>query len=292
MDLDTRFASKLDNIADAPVAFRDAMAQYLPSPDCHRLLAYSPTFTTLGHRSPATLLAISSDRWLVASDDADGNVYVDECRFENTLLLELTTILLYGQLKIDFVADDEPRHSVVHFDTVMGKLYHEAVGLILDGVDGLPTLPTAGPDESTAAVLEGWPLRFRNAVPESIPHGHRLLGAAQWPAVEGGFGRELAPAAALLATNREVVLISEEQSWGSGRESKYGTIVTHFPLVRLARHELHPHARFMILDLEMHASHGGGKLQIIIPTGWAERVSRVMEFAVRQKSDGHERLKS
>jgi hypothetical protein len=168
---------------------------------------------------------------------------------------------------------------VVHFDTVVKKLYHEAVGLILEGVDGVPNRPAMRSDEASVNAVESWPIHFRNSVPENVANGQRLLGATQWPAVQSGFGRELAPAAALLATDREIVLISDEKSWGGGRESKYGTIATHFPVVRLGKYSLNPHPRFTILDLEMHASHGGEKLEIIVPSDHADAISKVMNQA-------------
>ncbi len=67
------------------------------------------------------------------------------------------------------------------------------------------------------------PIVFRNAVPKILAEGRRPIDGVQWPAVYGWYGRELAPAAALLATDRELVLVSEKSSWVHWpRQAKYG----------------------------------------------------------------------
>jgi hypothetical protein len=286
MTLDMNFATKLGNVDEAPATFRDAIDKHLPSRDSARLLAYSPSFTTLGHRSPATVLIVTGDGWLVAWDDADGVVHVDSCRFAETLLVELTTILLYGQLKLDFVVGDTTQRSIVHFDTVMGKLYHQAVGLILQAVDDGSERPTARRVDLPSVASETWSAYFREKIPENIANGQHLLATIEWPAVRGGFGRELAPAAILLATDREIVLLSNEKAWGGIKEAKYGTIATHFPLVRLESYHLHSHPRFAVLQLNMHASHGGEMLEILFPSDHANAVASVLERAMRA-ANGH-----
>jgi len=53
-------------------------------------------------------------------------------------------------------------------------------------------------------MFEGWPMKFRNEAQRYWPRGQRLLAAIQWPANQ----RQLAPAGALLMTERELVLLS------------------------------------------------------------------------------------
>lgn len=284
MQLDTKFSTKLTELSDAPPQFREKLASHLnrwgsTSP----FLVYAPDFTTLGQRSPATILAIDGDRWLIACDDANGNVAADECGFSDTLLLQLTMILLYGRLKIDFATAGKLRSSSVYFDTVMGELYRTATQLILEGISNAQNM-THSPKPSILVPTSDWPLHFRNSISGAVPQGQQILDAMQWPAILGGFGSELAPAAALLATNREIILISEEKALWRGASTKYGTIVTHFPLLRLARHTIHSQSRIAILDLEMHASHGGETLQVLFPSNHIDAVSRVVNRASQQVS--------
>jgi len=133
----------------------------------------------------------------------------------------------------------------------------------------------AGAGEDTP-VLDGWPLPFQNATRRFLPTGRVLRAAAHWPAARDGFHRELTPAA-LLLTDRELVLLSKERAWTRGPGSaKYGHIVTNFPLGRLAGFDLHEHRRLCSLDLRMHAAHGGEGIHVLFPAGQEQGVAHLL----------------
>jgi hypothetical protein len=46
---------------------------------------------------------MTDKRWLIAVRQKDQGVKVEESSYDSTLLVELTIILLHGQVKIDFV---------------------------------------------------------------------------------------------------------------------------------------------------------------------------------------------
>jgi len=284
MDADHRFRTWANKLEEMPEPFRGSLLEHLSPQDSIHLLAFNPSQMSQGVRSPATLLTLTDRRWLVVSDDEDGRASAVECTFDDTLLVELTEILLHGQLKIDFVAGGTAQACVIEFNTVTGKLYREAIRHILRGVEG--GTAAAPPDWPAAvAVSEMRPIMFRNAVPEGLAEGRCPVAAVQWPAVYGRYGRELAPAAALLTTDRELVLVSEKTAWiRTPRQARYGYIATYFPLVRLAGFGFRRNERFVILDLEMHASQGGETLQILFPTDREQEAAQVLECALRQSA--------
>jgi hypothetical protein len=100
----------------------------------------------------------------------------------------------------------------VKFDTVGEEFYREAIDLLLNGIDPTLAIPAAESDGDDALISEAWPIQFRAEAQRYRPKGQRLLAATQWPAIVDGFRRELAPGGALLVTERELVLISEEKS--------------------------------------------------------------------------------
>ena len=126
-------------------------------------------------------------------------------------------------------------------------------------------------------------MKFRNEAQRYWPRGQRLLAAIQWPAIQ----RQLAPAGALLMTERELVLISEgkkssaELSPGasSAEEPKeiFGGIITFVPRVRLADFQVSHQEHFDILALQIAAAHGREKLEIIFPSDDEKAVSKAME---------------
>lgn len=278
MDIDTRFPTKLDSISDAPHPLRTALVDNFPLNESVRLLVHAPA-STGDEKTPATVLAVTNNGWLVASETEDGGVSVEKSNFSDTLFFELTSILLLGQLKIYFAAVGTAYSSIIRFDTVGEELYREAIDLMLNGIDQTPA-PAADNDRDAALISEDWPIQFRNEAQRYWPKGQRLLAATQWPAVIGGFQRELSPAGALLVTKRELVLISEEKASPrkhAGDLHKFGGIITYFPLGRLEDLHVSHHEPFSVLALQVHATHGGEKLEITFPSDHEKTVSKAME---------------
>jgi hypothetical protein len=209
MEIDTTFPTKLDTVSDAPEPLRSALVESLPADEPVRLLVHSPSFPTGDEKSPATVLAVTNSGWLVASETEDGGATLEKSQFSEILFLELRSILLLGRLRISFAAVDSPSSITIKFEGVGDELYHEAIDLILSGVDPAPNTFTEN-DRNEASMFENWPMKFRNEARHYWPRGQRLLAALRWPAVYGQSKRETAPAGALLVTGRELVLISDE----------------------------------------------------------------------------------
>src|SRR5215813_3790880 len=106
MEVDPRFPTKLDALSDVPEPLRDALKDVLPANQQFRLLLHAPAFQSEGEESPATVLAVTDTGWLVASQTEDGGATIENSDFNNTLFLELTSILLVGELGITFAAVD------------------------------------------------------------------------------------------------------------------------------------------------------------------------------------------
>jgi len=282
MNIDTRFASKAENVDETPEPFRRHLRKHLKPNEQASFLVYAPAYTSV-EKFPATVLAVTDQRWLIFEGEEDESVSVSEAAFDDTLLVELTEILLFGRLKIDFASGGEAQSSAVQFNTSMDKLYREAVQLVLNGIERpLPLTHDADSGQTTLSLPE-WPLKFRNYILESVSQGRRVLFATHWPAVSAGFRRELAPAAAFVITESEIILVADPPAghlFEPREDNKYGRIVTYFPLVRLAQHRISRHEQFSLLELEAHASHGGEKLQIMFPSSHESEVSELIDRAL------------
>jgi hypothetical protein len=279
MNIDTRFPTKLVTIQDAPEPLRAALVHNIASPESVRLLVHSPIFSTADERSSATVLAVTENEWLVASESDDGVVSVQKSNFSDTLFLELTSILLWGELRIHFAKAGKADSADLRFDTVGEDLYREAIDLLLQSID--PTgAPAADRDRNSTQIPESWPVHFRNEAQRYQPEGQRLLAATQWAAVMGGFERELSPACALLVTEREFVLIAEEKRsprHHAGDLHQFGGIVTYIPIAQLRDFQLSQHERFDVLAFQVHAVHGEERLEIIFPADHEKALSEIMK---------------
>ena len=275
MEIDPRFPTKLETVFDAPEPFRTSMIDNIPSGESIRLLVHAPAFSAVNKNSPATVLAVTGNRWLVFSENEDGGVSVEKSSFDETLFLELSSVLISGQLTIHFATVGTAYSATIYFDTVEAGYYRQAVELILNGIDQV--YPAASPkDHDEALISEACPMNIRADVIRYRPKGQPLLTAVQWPAVVAGFQRELCPAGAILITKRELVLISEGKTF-----SLYsGAIITYFPLVRLADFHVGHHDRSGVLALQVHAAHGGEKQETIFPSDYEQAVSEAMEYVL------------
>jgi hypothetical protein len=281
-DLWDRFASKLNSVDEAPEPLCSAMQAALKPDDAIRLLIFGPGFTSLGKSSIATLLAVIDSGWIVVSGMEAGQLRVDRARFADTLLVEVTIILLYGRLKFDYTADGGTRSAMMEFSTVMEPLYKEAARLALDGIEGAAgTVPIA--DGHLNALLDGVPMKFRSAAHEFRPPAQPVLALRHWPPVMGKkrlwFQRELATEAMLMLTEHELIFISEEKTWSwmwIGRVNKYGYVVTYCPLSRLENWHIEANEKLATLDLSVCAQQGGETVRLEFPRGKEHHVATLM----------------
>jgi hypothetical protein len=317
MEIDTTFPTKLETVSDAPEPLRSALVDSLPADVPIHLLVHSPSFPTGDEKSPATVLAVTNQGWLVASETEDGGTTLAKSEFSEILFVELRSILLLGQLKISFAAVDGPFAATIQFEGVGDEFYREAVELMLAGVDPTPATGVEK-DQNEASMFDNWPMKFKNEARRYWPRGQRLLAALRWPVSCGESGHEIAPAGALLITGRELVLISDEKEplaeTSSEVEPKerppdektsppatateatlaiekedidsgdlpgdvyeFGEIVTFVPRVRLADYHVSDQERFSVLALQVQAAHGREKLEILFPSDHQKAVSQAME---------------
>jgi hypothetical protein len=276
-----QFAVCAKNIKEVPSPFDEALSHHLRPDENIRHLIFSPEYSAAKFRTPPSVLCVTDGRWLIVSKREGVDLRIDEAPFGATLLVELTLILLYGQLKIDFVQDDGVQSTAIYFNTVMCDLYLEAVQDVLDAMDGKESI-VAQQERKVDPTVRDWPLKFQNVTITYTPRGSKLVDGVYWNAIYGGFRRELSPATALLLTDRHIILIAEEKStswFRSRREARYGEIITYFPLNRMAKFQLDPQNRFNILELEGYTEHGGEKLEIVFPFDREEAILRVLEKA-------------
>ena len=159
----------------------------------------------------------------------------------------------------------------------MKRDYLRAIQDILTAIDGGEGQREKR-DLRNSPILRDWPLKFRNISILYAPENSCLLGGVDWPEVYGIFHRQLSPAAAMLLTERHIVLIAEEKpGWFQFRpRTNYGQIITYFPINRLAKFETHQTARFSLLELEVRRGNGGEKLVIMLPHDKEEAASRLL----------------
>jgi hypothetical protein len=252
---------------DAPLPLQEAICRDLQPNEIVRHLIYSSEFKAGRFRTLESVFCVMDRRWLAVLRRPDGSIILDSAPFDCTLLVELTIVLLHGGLKIDFAKNGEGRSMVLHFNTTMERLYSAAIRDILDGIDKAHSVGTPL-DLNSRSMLQHWPIKFQNFAVIYMPRGSQLVAAVHWGTLRGLFGREIAPSAALLLSDRHIVLIIEEQSFrrfGFGHDAKYGGIISYIPRQRFVRHEVVEQRRANILGLELRVGEVTKKLELLVP---------------------------
>jgi hypothetical protein len=248
-------------------------------------LIFGPAGKILDHSHAATALALLDSDWLFVSCDEETSVpEAVRCSYADTLLVTFTTVLLRGRMEMDYAAEGRAHHVRMEFNTVMDHLYRLALQQVLDGMDAVK-IASGAAEKNDDQKLQSLPLRLQSVVRHSIPEGQVMRSLVYWPATynqrHGLLRRELSPAAALLLTNREILLVSEEKAWTRWhpeKVEKYGGTATHCPLSRLQHTGISAHEPLDTLDLTIGTAKGVEKVKIEFPRG---REDELREFVRR-----------
>lgn len=281
------FPVRFAGLEECPDPFRDPLRHALSPSEAVLEIIYSPAFVTGKLCLPASVFCVTNRQWIMVHESRSGDVRLDSAVFADTLLIELTGILLYGRMKLDYAISNRSDSSECYFNTVMGRVYSKALQRILNFIDGIESC-SSEKDRSILTGLKNWALKFRNLGWLFLPPGSKLLGSIHWPTVLGVFRRELAPAAALFLTDRHLMIIAEEKSraWFVKRDrTKYGAITTYCPRSRISGFQVQEHRRFHILELEANGAHGAKKFQLLFPPERNEEVTKLLNQALPARAD-------
>src|SRR5205823_8917352 len=111
-----QFPSSTESIFELSSPFREALIERVSQTENLKHLIYSPAFGTTKFKTLASVLCVTDQRWLIVTCENDRSTRVAECTYDSTLLVELTLILLYGRVKIDFVEEGKAKAGVLHFN--------------------------------------------------------------------------------------------------------------------------------------------------------------------------------
>lgn len=214
-----------------------------------RLSIYAPALSSLGARRPSDaghLLMVFDNHLLVARQpDATDRADMFTVLFSELLFVEMGVILLYSWMKLVF-NQQEHTEIKIPFHTVGLGDFMEVLGFVRRALDPAPA--------QACEPLSAWPelpLKFQNALRHWLADGEAIIELAFQPEMRAHwlrfFTRQVAPPLLVALTDRQLLLITEEQSqWKTraGREgigmSKYSSIYTYCPLSKVTSLEVSP----------------------------------------------------
>ncbi|MGC8539655.1 MAG: hypothetical protein ACP5QA_03385 [Phycisphaerae bacterium] len=289
-ELDRRFATALKNLCDAPASMAQRirlLSGMFETPD---VLIFSPAFTTMDIFRPASLLALTRTHWAVALSSeptADGtvpseNISAFASPYSHTLAVGLKILLLDGRLAMHAHGNTSTA-LIVYFNTVMEKIYREAAFFALDQMTAKAYdtgVEIPGNRNSSETEL---PMKFHSALERFTPPGRTVCCYVAWPAVFGGFYRQLSPAAMLVRTQHELILISDEPPAGGffdGPQQYFGYVVTYMPLQRIRAASLHGSGKLITVQITLTAGDNLESISILVPSESSSAAVRIANPAL------------
>src|ERR1700680_4384122 len=132
-----QFPVQYTDIDECPVHFRAPLNRVINATENIYYIIYSPAFLSGGSLVPGSVFCVTDRGWLIVHEPkrkGDGIVLASAI-YADTLLVELTNILLYGQLKIHYAFNDQSASSACNFNTVFEDMYTNAIQRVLNLID-------------------------------------------------------------------------------------------------------------------------------------------------------------
>jgi hypothetical protein len=268
------FSESLGSLDEAPEPLGAALREALGGDEAAlRLMILSPAFATVGQSSPENLFALTNSRWILAARTPAG-VVCSSAPFSAAAVIELTMILLGGQLRIDSVGG--AASCAIGFNMVSIDLFREALFMIMSGAS--PLLEGSGRAGAIEGSVDALSFKFNTALKEQTPPGQALRAVCSWtsevpPLAWLMFLRPAAPAGVLALTDRCLCVITDPAG-GKDKQPKgkspHGKVVTY-----LLRH--HP----ITLSKSSEQTRGDGEFRFSVGTGSAA-ARFVLRVPVRQ----------
>jgi hypothetical protein len=277
----------LSGIEECLEPFRDPLRRAIGAGANIYDVIYSPALVS-GRSLPGSVFCVTDREWLIVREVRKGGIELTRALYGNTLLVELTDILLYGRLKIVYAFNGQCKSGVCFFNTVSEGIYTNAIYRVLNLIEDLPELP-GEKDRTALTYLENWPLKFRNHGWEFLPPDSDLLNGTNWPTILGRFRHELGPAMALILTDRHLITLADEpsRSWFVHDDHvNVGLIVMYIPRSRISDFAIQKHSRFNVLEAQVSTALGADLVRLRFPPKYEEKAVALVSRATSHRTPG------
>lgn len=295
----SRFPQRLNTVDDLREPLRPLLQQSLPANACVHILVDSPPSETERAQHGHVILAVTTQGWTWLEEPKHGGFVVHTCDFARTILVEMTSVLLTGVLRIVFVKEGGFRSLALEYAAGAESLYWDVLRLVLHGIHGWPAPATHVEREVDLPALEAMPQKFLNTAWNDTLEDEYVRAIVHWPAAVAKYSRwfrqELAPEAMFVLTDRELIFITEEMTrWSLAvgeRQGKYGDLATCIPFSRLrafrVRESEGPITR---ADIMVGANGTTDLITIEFPSAQRDQVDAIIARAFRVKATRTETL--
>jgi hypothetical protein len=232
------WARRVEGYDEVPEPFKAYFDRNVPA-GAFPYAVLTPSYTGFLSRTTEKLLCFC-DPWLHVLENRGGEYTCTTFAVDAISAVEAGTVLLKSWLTLTGrTADGSDASVTLKFNTVGDYLFAP----IVERIRGASTAPPAdlAAERRHFDHLAEDHFKFMNAAKRSLLPGEHVLASVMQPEMRADlvrlFGRTLhrtrAPAHILILTDRELILVAEEEQSYWSREPKYGSIRTTVPLAQV-----------------------------------------------------------
>jgi hypothetical protein len=241
------FPHEIGSVDEVPAPLRGELSSHLaPHEDpIHMYLIPQPrSFWDWFHDAPPrnNVFLLKSDEIVIARENQDGGAVVEQCALRDVLAVEVGTILLNSWLIVTAANSHTTRSHRLEYGTIFERSFRDSI-LWLRALTGeRATTPPRHlwrmPGEEHIKAL---PIKFNNAARSYWLDGESALATCFVPAlylpgrIFARLRRNFSCATAIVVSDREVCVITEQAMSGAGR---WGQSWRFCPLAKIAALEV------------------------------------------------------
>ena len=274
------WAESVKSYAAVPDIFKSFFEPILTGGRAFPYVVLTPTFEGFIHPTTEKLICDMGHEICVL--EKSGNTFLAQCYpLEGILYVEWRTILLDSQINIHGVIENgDPASSTLRFNSVTDYLFTPIVTRIrLAGVDSKIAI-----QNSERPNFDHWfdlDFKFMNFAKRSILEGEKVIHAILQPEIRtrilsilgNRFSRRVAPTVASILTDRELIMIREEENQIA--KERYGGIWTYIPLNKIAKLSLSPKdANLLVFSIQLSS---GDHLEYLFQSYAKREIDQLLE---------------
>jgi hypothetical protein len=257
------FLTEIEMVDELPEAVRAAVLEVTPEASIGAIVTIPPQenrieqgkwwqrLPFLIHVTPRRTIVMSAEQVIVIEVDGEGALNRIVIPIENLIEIDLTVVLLYGILKLAWIAEADVRSLQILFNTVGERILRKQLGWLRAQIVRRAPSHTYPYRDQPAVSAAAFPLKFRNYLTLSLAPGECARAALMQPAIYRTFGRlrrALSPNRLIAITDDFLVLIDEERPF---RYMNYGMSMRYRPLHAIRQIDLEAGAEATWLKLAM-----------------------------------------
>ena len=254
------WAKPIESYEAVPEVYRDFFAPFQEEGRAFPHTVLTPSYEGFIHRSTEKLVCdLEHEIWIL---ERSGNTYQAQCYpLEGISYVEVRTILLDSRIKITGVTKHGvPASTTIRFNSVTDYLlmpFVERIRLAAIGSKGAIS-------DSELEKFDHWVrmnYKFMSYARRSLLGGEKVVQAILQPEIRSKalsilgrtYSRTISPAHVSILTDRELILIREEERHGG--EDKYGGIWDYVPLNKISRlSSREKDSNLLVLSIELPES--------------------------------------